>query len=125
MPSDATQLHQVSHPSAPPEHIVSSKFQASADGFWGVDAFGGLYTNGTAQYYGSPGTSQVPSSNVGRYFGECVSSMAAIYEGTGYYLTTGNGLVYPYGDAGYPGANGTSNNSAYIWDQETDRWGCS
>ncbi len=102
---DATPIGGVNTPCfsrCPPGHIVSFQVLANADGFWAADAFGGLYTNGTTQAYGSLATSNaVPGNNIGCIYGECVLSMAATYEGLGYYLETGNGFIYPFGDTPY------------------------
>jgi hypothetical protein len=102
---DATSLSRVQYPDHTlPRHIVSFQALANADGFWAADAFGGLYTD-NAQAYGSLATANaVPGNNIGCIYGGCVSSMAATYEGLGYYLETGNGFVYPFGDAPYSGS---------------------
>ncbi|MHB8263999.1 MAG: hypothetical protein ACYDGY_09695, partial [Acidimicrobiales bacterium] len=108
---DATYLGQIAFPVNQPKHIIGIQALAGANGFWSPDAFGGLYTEGSAQAYGSlASVNAVPSSGIGCVYGECVSSMAATYEGEGYYLNTRNGFVYPFGVAGiHSNAQGDSN----------------
>ena len=108
---DATSLSRVQYPDHTlPRHIVSFQALANADGFWAADAFGGLYTD-NAQAYGSLATANaVPGNNIGCIYGGCVSSMAATYEGLGYYLETRNGFIYPFGVADlYSNAQGYIN----------------
>ena len=83
---DAPYLGQVGYPgNNQPNSIISSRFEASAYGFWAADELGGVYTNNTRSY------------NSLANQGTLVSSMSSVFEDQGYYLNTYFGFIYPFG----------------------------
>ena len=69
-----------------------------APGYWQVGADGGIFTFGSAQFYGSTGSIRLNKPVVG---------MAATPDGGGYWLVASDGGVFAYGDAGFYGSTGS------------------
>ncbi len=66
-------------------------------GYYEVAADGGVFTYGTAQYYGSMGGQHLDSPIVG---------LATTTDGKGYWLVAADGGVFSFGDAQYYGSMG-------------------
>jgi hypothetical protein len=66
-------------------------------GYWQVGTDGGVFTFGSASYYGSTGNIHLNKPIVG---------MAATPDGGGYWLVASDGGVFTFGDAGYYGSTG-------------------
>ena len=71
---------------------------APAPGYWQVGSDGGIFTFGSAQFYGSTGSIQLNKPVVG---------MAATPDGRGYWLVASDGGVFAYGDAQFYGSTGS------------------
>ena len=74
---------------------------APGGGTWAVNASGGVYADGTAPFYGSLGTCPYNQSCTN----QPVDSIAATQDNKGYWLATGGGGVFAFGDARYTPAN--------------------
>jgi hypothetical protein len=73
--------------------------QAPPDsGYWQVGSDGGVFTFGSAQYYGSTGGTHLNAPIVG---------MAATSDGKGYWLVASDGGIFNYGDAAFYGSTGS------------------
>jgi hypothetical protein len=66
-------------------------------GYWQVGADGGVFTFGSAQFYGSTGSLRLNRPVVG---------MAATPDGRGYWLVASDGGVFAFGDARFFGSTG-------------------
>jgi Glycosyl hydrolases family 43 len=66
-------------------------------GYWQVGADGGVFTFGSAGFYGSTGSMHLNKPVVG---------MAATPDGKGYWLVASDGGVFAFGDAGFYGSTG-------------------
>jgi GH43 family beta-xylosidase len=64
-------------------------------GYWEVANDGGIFSYGSASYYGSTGSNRPRTP---------VVDMAATADGHGYWFTTAAGQVFNYGDAGFYGS---------------------
>jgi hypothetical protein len=67
-------------------------------GYWQVGADGGIFSFGSAAFYGSTGSMRLNKPVVG---------MAATPDGRGYWLVASDGGVFAYGDAGFYGSTGS------------------
>jgi GH43 family beta-xylosidase len=67
-------------------------------GYWQVAADGGVFTFGSAQFYGSTGSVRLNKPVVG---------MAATPDGKGYWLVASDGGVFTFGDAQFYGSTGS------------------
>jgi peptidoglycan/xylan/chitin deacetylase (PgdA/CDA1 family) len=90
---------------APGSPFVSDAFLAGAvaapdgDGYWLVAGDGGVFTSGSAGYFGSlPGSGVVPA--------QPVVGMAATPDGAGYWLAAADGGVFAFGSARFYGSMG-------------------
>ena len=66
-------------------------------GYWLVAADGGMFTYGSAPYYGSTG---------GFHLNQPIVGMARTKDGGGYWLVASDGGIFPFGDAGGYGSTG-------------------
>jgi hypothetical protein len=71
---------------------------APPPGYWQVASDGGVFTFGSAQFYGSTGSLHLNKPVVG---------MAATPDGRGYWLVASDGGIFAYGDAGFYGSTGS------------------
>jgi len=69
-----------------------------APGYWQVAADGGIFTFGSAAFYGSTGSLRLNKPVVG---------MAASPDGKGYWLVASDGGVFAFGDARFYGSTGS------------------
>ena len=69
------------------------------DGYDLVASDGGIFTFGSAQFYGSTGRSHLNQPIVG---------MAQTADGAGYWLVASDGGIFSYGDAQFYGSTGAS-----------------
>jgi hypothetical protein len=69
----------------------------SNQGYWEVASDGGIFSFGTAHFYGSTG---------GMSLNAPIVAMAATPDGAGYWLVARDGGVFAYGDARYYGSTG-------------------
>ena len=67
-------------------------------GYWQVASDGGVFTFGSAQFYGSTGSIKLNKPVVG---------MAATPDGKGYWLVASDGGIFAYGDAQFHGSTGS------------------
>jgi Glycosyl hydrolases family 43 len=67
-------------------------------GYWQVGSDGGIFTFGSAQFYGSTGSMKLNKPVVG---------MAATSDGKGYWLVASDGGIFAYGDAQFYGSTGS------------------
>jgi hypothetical protein len=67
-------------------------------GYWQVASDGGIFTFGSAQFYGSTGSIKLNKPVVG---------MAATPDGNGYWLVASDGGIFAYGDAQFYGSTGS------------------
>jgi len=67
-------------------------------GYWQVAADGGIFTFGSAGFYGSTGSMRLNKPVVG---------MAATPDRGGYWLVASDGGIFAYGDAGFYGSTGS------------------
>jgi hypothetical protein len=70
----------------------------STPGYWQVAADGGIFTFGSAQFYGSTGSLRLNKPIVG---------MAATPDRKGYWLVASDGGVFAFGDAAFFGSTGS------------------
>ncbi|HEX3793392.1 MAG TPA: glycoside hydrolase family 43 protein [Acidimicrobiales bacterium] len=70
----------------------------TAAGYWQVAADGGIFTFGSAQFYGSTGSLRLNKPVVG---------MAATPDGRGYWLVASDGGIFSFGDARFYGSTGS------------------
>ncbi len=68
-----------------------------APGYWQVASDGGIFSFGSAQFYGSTGNLRLNRPVVG---------MASTPDGRGYWLVASDGGVFSYGDAAFHGSTG-------------------
>ena len=71
---------------------------APPPGYWQVAADGGIFTFGSAAFYGSTGSLRLNKPVVG---------MAATPNGKGYWLVASDGGIFAFGDAGFYGSTGS------------------
>jgi Glycosyl hydrolases family 43 len=67
-------------------------------GYWQVGSDGGVFSFGSAGFYGSTGSLHLNKPVVG---------MAATPDGKGYWLVAADGGIFAYGDAGFYGSTGS------------------
>jgi hypothetical protein len=67
-------------------------------GYWETAADGGVFTYGSAHFYGSTG---------GKPLNKPVVGMAGTPDGQGYWLVASDGGIFSYGDAGFYGSTGS------------------
>ena len=67
-------------------------------GYWQVAADGGVFTFGSAGFYGSTGSMKLNKPVVG---------MAPTPDHRGYWLVASDGGVFAFGDAGFYGSTGS------------------
>ncbi len=77
--------------------ILSNIPPAPTHGYWLVGSDGGIFSFGTAQFFGSTG-------NI--YISEPIVGMAEAKDGAGYWLVASDGGVFNFGDAGFYGSMG-------------------
>jgi hypothetical protein len=77
--------------------IVGMGVMPAGDGYYMVDAKGGVFPFGSAQSYGS-------ATNL--HLNQPIVSMAVTPDGGGYWLVAGDGGVFSYGDAQFYGSTG-------------------
>jgi hypothetical protein len=77
--------------------IVGMGVMPAGDGYYLVDANGGVYPFGSAQNYGS-------ATNL--HLNQPIVGMAVTPDGGGYWLVAGDGGVFSYGDAQFYGSTG-------------------
>ena len=80
-------------PAAPPPVVTSSS--ATSHGYWLVGSDGGIFTFGSAQFYGSTGSLQLQRPVVG---------IVPTTEREGYWLDASDGGIFAFGDAGFYGS---------------------
>ncbi len=68
-------------------------------GYWLVASDGGIFTHGSAGFYGSEGATPLNKPIVG---------MAATPDGHGYWLVASDGGIFTHGDAGFYGSEGAT-----------------
>jgi hypothetical protein len=71
--------------------------QGNGSGYWLVSSDGGVFTYGTAQFYGSMG---------GKHLNSPITGIVATADGHGYWLVAKDGGVFSFGDAVYEGSMG-------------------
>jgi N-acetylmuramoyl-L-alanine amidase len=77
--------------------VVGMAATPDGGGYWMVGADGGVFTLGTAQFYGSTGGIRLNAAIVG---------MAVVPGGTGYWLVASDGGVFSFGTAQFYGSTG-------------------
>jgi hypothetical protein len=77
--------------------IVGVAAAPPGGGYWLVAGDGGVFSFGTARFFGSPGAVRLNQPIVG---------MAATPSGRGYWLVAADGGVFSFGDAGFHGSTG-------------------
>lgn len=77
--------------------VVGLSPTATGDGYWLVDANGGIYSYGDAGFYGSLG---------GETLNEPIVGMQSTKSGNGYWLVAADGGVFAFGDAAFYGSTG-------------------
>jgi hypothetical protein len=86
------------HLNAPIAHIVAETDPSDAEGYWLVAADGGVFTLGTAAFFGSMG---------GQHLNAPVVDLAQTPDGAGYWLVASDGGVFSFGDAQFHGSTGS------------------
>ncbi len=76
---------------------VSPPVVPANDGYWLVGSDGGIFTFGSAQFYGSTGAIPLNKPIVG---------MAATPGGKGYWMVASDGGIFSFGDAAFHGSTG-------------------
>jgi hypothetical protein len=71
--------------------------QGNGSGYWLASSDGGVFTYGTAQFYGSMG---------GQHLNSPITGIVATADGHGYWLVAKDGGVFSYGDATFEGSMG-------------------
>ena len=79
--------------------MVGMAVMPAGDGYDLVASDGGVFTEGSAQFYGSTGSIHLNSPIVG---------MALTPDGAGYWLVAADGGVFSFGDAQFYGSHGGS-----------------
>jgi hypothetical protein len=74
--------------------------QSNGDGYWLASSVGGVYSFGTAKYYGSM---------VGKPLSAPIVGIVATASGHGYWLVAKDGGVFSFGDAPFHGSLGAQN----------------
>jgi hypothetical protein len=69
---------------------------AAGTGYWILAASGGVYSYGSAPFYGSP-------EGQSYFTGFTARSLASTGDGGGYWILSNVGGIYAYGDAPYQG----------------------
>jgi subtilisin family serine protease len=77
--------------------VVGGATSAQLNGGWSVAADGGIFTFGSAQFYGSTGSIKLNKPIVG---------MASTPSGRGYWLVASDGGIFSFGDAQFKGSTG-------------------
>jgi len=77
--------------------LVNQAPGASSTGYWLAAADGGIFSYGSAQFYGSAGNLRLAAPIVG---------MAATPDGRGYWLVASDGGIFTFGDAHFFGSAG-------------------
>jgi hypothetical protein len=75
-----------------------SIFNSSGSGYWLAASDGGIFTYGSAAFFGSTGSLHLNKPIVG---------MAATPSGQGYWLAAADGGIFGFGDAGFFGSAGS------------------
>jgi hypothetical protein len=83
-------------PANAPATVVTQPAVAGP-GYWQVASDGGIFTFGSAQFYGSTGNIKLNKPVVG---------MTATPDGDGYWLVASDGGIFAFGDAGFYGSTG-------------------
>jgi hypothetical protein len=71
--------------------------QDNGSGYWLVASDGGVFTYGTAQFYGSMG---------GKHLTSPITGIVATSDGHGYWLVAKDGGIFAFGDAAFDGSMG-------------------
>jgi hypothetical protein len=71
--------------------------QGNGSGYWLVASDGGVFTYGTAQFYGSMG---------GKHLTSPITGIVATSDGHGYWLVAKDGGIFAFGDAAFDGSMG-------------------
>jgi hypothetical protein len=79
----------------PPPPPVTSPSASTTHGFWLVGSDGGIFTFGSAQFYGSTGSLHLQRPVVG---------IVPTADKAGYWLDASDGGIFAYGDAGFYGS---------------------
>ncbi len=79
--------------------------QGNGSGYWLVASDGGVFTYGTAQFYGSMG---------GKHLNSPITGIVATADGHGYWLVAKDGGVFSFGDATFDGSMGGSTLAAPV-----------
>jgi BclA-like protein len=79
--------------------------QGNGSGYWLVASDGGVFTYGTAQYYGSMG---------GKHLNSPITGIVATTDGHGYWLVAKDGGVFSFGDATFDGSMGAATLTAPV-----------
>jgi len=90
----ATDARGVARPAG---HCDVGAFQTSGQGYWEVASDGGIFTFGTAAFYGSMGSTPLNAPVVG---------MAATADQGGYWEVASDGGIFSFGDAQFYGSMG-------------------
>ena len=80
-----------------PQAGVATAATPDGSGYWVASSAGGVFTFGTAGFYGSEGAHHLNQPIVG---------MAAAPDGHGYWLVARDGGIFAFGDAGFFGSHG-------------------
>ena len=80
-----------------PSNPTATPAAASGAGYWVLGSDGGVFSFGTAAFYGSTG---------GMHLNKPVNGMAATPSGKGYWLVASDGGIFSYGDAKFFGSTG-------------------
>jgi hypothetical protein len=84
-------------PAPPPGTCIPNVPPCSTQGYWMAATDGGVFTFGTAQFYGSMGGTRLNRPIVG---------MASTPDGRGYWLVASDGGIFTFGDANFYGSTG-------------------
>ncbi len=82
-------------PAPPPAPAPVTAAATTTDGYWLVGSDGGIFTFGSAQFYGSTGSLQLQRPVVG---------IVPTADRGGYWLDASDGGVFAFGDSGYYGS---------------------
>ena len=85
-------------PPATPGNQQPQGAAPAGTGYWEAASDGGVFTFGSAHFYGSTGSLHLNSPIVG---------MAATPDGGGYWLVAADGGVFSFGDAHFYGSTGS------------------
>ncbi len=94
-PSDSDEFTYVAPVPPPPPPPVTSASSTVSHGYWLVGSDGGIFTFGSAQFYGSTGSLHLQRPVVG---------IVPTTDRGGYWLDASDGGIFAYGDSGFYGS---------------------